>query len=168
MAEETEGNGAVNSFTQLDEEQGQFVSFLSETVSVAVGNTFDQAVEAQFAEVIADLVEGVVLGFESTLVQDGVAQLGGSPAFEMTAGTLEQNFQEAENALLFQLDAGNFGFALDDGLGQSGQNVQLAMDVEVLGLDGSEAVSDLAETLPHPIPMGQGLFEFEVADVVAD
>ena len=37
MAEETEGNGAVNSFTQLDEEQGQFVSFLSETVSVAVG-----------------------------------------------------------------------------------------------------------------------------------
>ena len=73
MAEDAEGNGAVNSFPQLDEEQGQFVSFLSETVSVAVRNTFDQAVEAQFAEVVTDLVEGIVLGFESALVQEGVA-----------------------------------------------------------------------------------------------
>ena len=86
----------------------------------------------------------------------------------MAAGTLEQNLQETEKALLFQLDAGNFGFALDDGLGQPGQNVQLAMDIEVLSLDGREAVGDLAETLAHVIPMGQGLLEFEVADVVAD
>jgi hypothetical protein len=135
---------------------------------VAVRNTFDQAVEAQFAEVIANLVESVVLGFESALVQDGVAELDGGPTFEMAAGTLEQNLQETENARLFQLEAGDFGFALDDRLGQSGQNVQLAMDIEVLSLDGSEAVGDLAETLPHRLPMGQGLLKFEVADVVAD
>lgn len=164
MAEDAEGDGAVNSFPQLDEEQGQFVSFVSETVSVAVWNTLDQAVEVEFADVIADLVESIVLGFESALVQDGVAELGGRPTFEMAAGTLEQNLQQSENAFLFELDAGDFGFALDDGLGQSGQDVQLAMDVEVLSLDGSEAVGDLAEALPHRIPMGQGLLELKVAD----
>ena len=116
VAEDAERNGAVDSLAQLDEEQGQFVSLLSETVSLAMRDPFDEAVEAQFAQVITDLVEGVVLWFEAALVQNGVAQLGGGPTFEMAAGSLEQYLQKAEDAFLLQLDARDLGFALDDWL----------------------------------------------------
>ena len=42
------------------------------------------------------------------------------------------------------------------------------MHVEVLSLNGGEAVGDLLEALAHGIPIGEGLFEAEIADVIAD
>src|SRR6266446_1315082 len=135
---------------------------------MAVREAFDQAVQADFAQVVTNLVEGVVLFLEVALFQDGLMQLGGGPAFEMAAGPLEENLQQAQDSFLFQLEARNLGFTLDDRLGQAGQHVELPMDVEVLRLDGGEAVGDLPETLAHGVPVNEGFLEAKVPDIIAD
>ena len=81
------------------------MSPLREAVGVTMRDAFDQSVQADFSQVVTELVKGVILFLEAALLQERLMQLGGGPAFEVAAGTLEQNLQESEDAFLFQLDA---------------------------------------------------------------
>jgi hypothetical protein len=80
----------------------------------------------------------------------------------VAAGSLPQEFQQPQETGVFQFDASDFGFALENRLGQAGQNVKLPVDAEQLGLGGGEAVGDLLKALPHRLPMGQGFLEAKI------
>ena len=71
------------------------MSPLGEAIGMAVREALDQAVQADFAQVVTDLVEGVVLFLEAALLQDGLTHLGGGPAFEVAAGPLKENLQQS-------------------------------------------------------------------------
>ena len=81
------------------------MSALGEAIGLGVRDAFDQSVQADFAQVVTDLVESVVLLLEAALLQDRLTQLGRGPAFEVAAGTLQENLQESQDSFLFQLDA---------------------------------------------------------------
>jgi len=167
-AEEAKPQRTVKAFAQLDQPDAQLGSFAGEAIGVAFGDAFDQAVEAKFAYIVAELSQGVILGFEILGIQDCLMQLSGGPFAEVAAGSLHQEFQQSHQPGVFQFDAGDFGFALDDRLGQAGQDIKLAMHVEQLGLGIGEAVGDLLEAFSHGLPMGQRFLEVKILEVVAD
>ena len=152
----------------MHQEDAEFGAFDGEAVGVGFGHPLNESMQAQLTQIVAQLIEGVVLGLEIVGVHDGLVEAGSGPAAQMAGGPLQERFQQAHQAGVFQFDASDFGLALEDRLSQAGQNVELTMDIEQLGLGVGKAVGDLLETLPHGFPVGQGFFEGKILEVVAD
>jgi len=91
----------------------------------------------EFAKVITKLGEGVVCDAELETGEDGFVDLAGTPSPELGAA-VEQNFQEAKQAGVLDLDAGDFGVSRADGQSQTLEQGKFNMDIESLGLEFSE------------------------------
>lgn len=81
---------------------------------------------------------------------------------------MEEDFNQAHDASVFELYSCDFGVALDEGFGQTSQQVELAVDIEVLGLDLDPAVGDLLEAHAQGVPVRESLFEAEVFEIIAN
>jgi hypothetical protein len=69
VSKETEGQRPINALTQLNEQDGGLESGFGEAITVASGNAFDEAMEAELAKIVSELIDGVVWSFDLILVE---------------------------------------------------------------------------------------------------
>src|SRR5712671_3959302 len=99
--------------------------------------------------------------------EDGVVDVLGRPAADMTAA-MQEDFEEADDARVVDLDAGIAHRADGDRKSKALQQRKVDMDIEPLRLEAGKAIGDGLETLADGIEMVQSLFEPEVGEVVGD
>src|SRR6202048_3403731 len=99
--------------------------------------------------------------------EDGVVDMLGRPAADMTAA-MQEDFEEADDARVVDLDAGIAHRADGDRKSKALQQRKVDMDIEPLRLEAGKAVGDGLETLADGIEMVQSLFETEIGEVVGD
>ena len=100
----------------------------------------------ELAQIVAELVQAVLLGGEMEGGADGLMVLLGGPAAELQAA-LEENLQEANDARVVELDAGIAHPAEGDGQSEPLQERKVGMDIEPLRVGAGEAVGDGQELL---------------------
>ena len=99
--------------------------------------------------------------------EDGAVDVLGRPAADMTAA-MQEDFEEADDARVVDLDAGIAHRADGDRKSKALQQRKVDMDIEPLRLEAGKAIGDGLETLADGIEMVQSLFEPEVGEVVGD
>ena len=160
------GERAAEAFVKEQEEQGDLNPFGGETVGVAGAVTLEQPVGFQLAQVVAELVQPVGAVGEVEGGEDGVVDLLGGPAADLTAA-VEQNLEQADDAGVVDLDPGIADRANGDRQGEALQQREVDVDVEPLRLETGEAGSNGLEPLADGIEMSS-LLETEVGEVVGD
>src|SRR6202047_4057932 len=96
-----------------------------------------------------------------------MVDLLGGPAADVTAA-MQEDFKEADDARVVDLDAGIADRADGDRQSEALQQWKVDVDIEPLRLEAGKAVGDGLETLADGIEMVQSLFEAEVGEVVGD
>jgi hypothetical protein len=96
-----------------------------------------------------------------------MVDLLGGPAADMSAA-MQEDFEQADNAGVVDLDAGIAHRADGDRQGKALQKRKVDMDIEPLRLEAGKAIGDGLEALADGIEMVQSLFEPEVGEVVGD
>src|ERR1700736_2541260 len=99
--------------------------------------------------------------------EDGAVDVLGRPAADMTAA-MQEDFEEADDARVVDLDAGIADRAVGDRQGEGLQQRKVDVDIEPLRLEAGKAIGDGLETLADGIEMVQSLFEPQVGEVVGD
>src|SRR6201981_1636118 len=99
--------------------------------------------------------------------EDGVVDVLGRPAADMTAA-MQEDFEEADDARVVDLDAGIAHRADGDRKSEALQQRKVDMDIEPLRLEAGKAIGDGLETLADGIEMVQALPETEIGEVVGD
>jgi hypothetical protein len=172
-----EGDGAVvesamceraaEPLVEEEEEQGNLDALLCETVGVSGSITLQQTMTFELAQVIAQLIEAVASVGEVKAGEDGLVDLFGSPAAEVSAA-VQEDLEEADDTRVLDPDTGIANRADGDGKGDALQQREVDMDVEPLRLEAGEAAGDVLESLAHGIEMIQTLPELEIGEVVGD
>jgi hypothetical protein len=121
----------------------------------------------ELAQVVAELVEAVGSVGEVESGENGVVDLLGRPAADLTAA-VEEDFEQADDAGVVDLDAGMANRADGDRQGEALQQREVDVDVDPLRLETGEAGSDGLEALADGLKMVQSLLEAEVGKVVGD
>src|SRR4249920_1282907 len=96
---------------------------------------------------------------------NGLMDLLGGPAADVAA-TMQEDFEQADDARIMQLDAGIADRADGDGEGETLQQREVDVDVEPLRLEAGEAICDGLEPLAHGMEMIQSLPEMEISEIV--
>ena len=110
--------GAADSLVKQDEHGTDADSVFGEPVGVVVVYPLQEAVAFHLAEVVTELIEGVVLGREGKSRLQGLPDVDGTPTGYLWAA-VEQHFHESHDAGVLDLNAGYFGLSGDDRKGQS-------------------------------------------------
>ena len=119
----------------------------------------------EFTQVVAQLVDAVASVGELEGGDDGLMDLPGRPATDVAA-TVQEDFEQADDARIMKLDAGIADCADGDGEGEPLQQREVNMNVEPLRLEAGEAICDGQEPLAHGIEMIQSLPEMEIGEIV--
>ena len=90
VVEAAVGEGAAEAFVEEQKKQGDLNPLGGETVGVAGAVTLQQPVALQLAQVVAQLVQAVGAVGEVEGGEDGVVDLFGGPAADMTAAMEEE------------------------------------------------------------------------------
>src|SRR6266404_269321 len=96
-----------------------------------------------------------------------MVDLLGGPAADVTAA-MQEDFKEADDARVVDLDAGIADRADGDRQGEALQQREVDVDVEPLRLEAGKAGGDGLEALADGVEMVQSLFEAEVGEIVGD
>ena len=99
--------------------------------------------------------------------ENGVVDLFSGPAAEMTSA-VQEDFKEADDARVVDLDPGISDRADSDRKGEALEQREVDMNVEPLCLKGSKAPSDGLEALADRVEVVQSLLEAEIGEVVGD
>src|SRR5271170_4241159 len=161
------GKRAAKPFVEEQKEQGNLNPFWGETVGVAGAVALQQAVAFELTQVVAELIEAVGAVGEVEGGEDGVVDLLGGPAADMTAA-MQEDFEEADDARVVDFDPGIAGRADGDRQGEALQQREVDVDVEPLRLEAGEAGGDGLEALAHGVEMVQSLLETEIGEVIGD
>src|SRR6516225_8159493 len=102
----------------------------------------------ELGEVVAELGQGVLVGGELKTGEEGLVDLAGAPAPELGT-TVEQHFHQTEHAGVVDLDAGDFAVSCGNRESQALEQWEVDVDVESLGLEGSETIRNGSQCLPH-------------------
>ena len=132
------GERAAEPFMEEEEEQGDLHTFRGEAVGVSGSIPLQQAVAFEFAQVVAQLVETVAFVREVEGGEDGVVDLFGGPSAEASA-TVQEDFEETDDARIVDLDAGVADRADGDWQGEALQEREVDVDIEPLRLKAGEA-----------------------------
>jgi hypothetical protein len=84
------------------------------------------------------------------------------------AAAMEEDFEQADDAGVVDLDPGVAHRADGDGRGEALQQRKVDVDIEPLRLETGEAGSDGLEALANGLEMVQSLPETEIGQVVGD
>src|SRR3984893_10939378 len=161
------GERAAQPFVEEEKEQRNLNPFGGETIGVAGAVALQQPMAFELAQVVAKLVEAVGAVGEVEGGEDGVMDLHGGAAADVTAA-MQEHFEQADDAGVVDLDAGIAHRADGDWQGEALQQRKADMDIEPLRLEAGKAIGDGLETLADGIEMVQSLFEPEVGEVVGD
>src|ERR1700730_13377942 len=161
------GERAAEPFVKEQEEQGDLNPFWRETVGVAGSVTLQQPVGFEFAQVVAELVEAVGAVGEVEGGEDGVVDLLGGPAADLTTA-VQEDLEEADDTGVVDLDSGIVDRADGDWKAEALQQREVDVDVEPLRLETGEAAGEGLEALADGIEMFQSLLEMEIGEVVGD
>ena len=159
------GEWTTEALVKEQEEERDMNAFGREAVGVAAAVALQQSVTFELAQVVAQLVQTVLLGGKLEHSEDGLVNLFGRPAADGTA-VVQENFQQPNNPGVVKFDAGITDRAHGDGQGDALQQGKVHMDVEALRLEGSEAIRDREEPLANGVQMVEPFLEAEVAQVI--
>ena len=113
------GERAAEPFVKEQEEQGDVNPFWGETVSVAGSVTLQQPVGLELAQVVTELVQPVGAVGEVEGGEDGVVDVLGGPATDLTTA-VQEDLEEADDAGVVDLDPGIADCADSDWKGEAG------------------------------------------------
>src|SRR6201998_4070989 len=99
------GKRTAEPFVKEQEEQGDLNPFWGETVGVAGSVTLQQPVVFELAQVVTELVEPVGAVGEVEGGEDGVVDLLGGPAADLTTA-VQEDLEEADDTGVVDLDPG--------------------------------------------------------------
>src|SRR6201993_5515040 len=99
------GKRAAEPFVKEQEEQGDLNAFWGETVGVAGSVTLQQPVGFELAQVVAALVQPVGALGEVEGSEDGVVDLLGGPAADLSAA-VQEDLEQADDARVVDFDPG--------------------------------------------------------------
>src|SRR5271167_1308465 len=156
VVEAAVGERTAEPFVEEEKEQRNLDAFWGEAVGVSGSIPLQQAVAFEFAQVVAQLVDAVASVGELEGGDNGLMDLLGGPAADVGA-TVQEDFEQADDARIMQLDAGIADCADGDGEGEPEQQREVNMDIEPLRLEAGEAISDGQEPLAHGMEMIQSL-----------
>src|SRR4249920_643956 len=165
VVEAAVGERTAEPFVEEEKEQRNLDAFWGKAVGVAGSIPLQQPVAFEFAQVVAQLVDGVASVGELEGTEDSLVDLPGGPAADMAAG-VQEDLEQANDARIMQLDAGVANRADGDGEGETLQQREVDVDVEPLRLEAGEAICDGLEPLAHGMEMIQSLPEMEISEVV--
>ena len=154
MVEAAVGEWAAEAFVEKEKEQGNLNALRSETVGVAGRVTLHQPVALELAQIVAELVQAVGAVGEVEGGEDGVVDLLGRPAGDLSAA-MQEDFKEADDARVVDLDAGIADCADGDRKSEALQQRKVDMDVEPLRLEAGEAAGDGLEALADGVEVVQ-------------
>ena len=160
------GERAAEPFVKEQEEQGDLNPFWGETVGVAGSVTLQQPVGLELAQVVTELVEPVGAVGEVEGGEDGVVDVLGGPATDLTTA-VQEDLEEADDAGVVDLDPGIADCADSDWKAEALQQREVDVDVEPLRLETGEAAGDDLEPLADGIEMVQSLLETEIGEALA-
>src|ERR1700747_1291966 len=135
------GERAAEPFVKEQEEQGDLNPFGGETVGVAGSVTLQQPVGFELAQVVAELVQPVGAVGEVEGGEDGVVDVLGGPAADLTTA-VQEDLEEADDAGVVDIDAGIADCADSDWKGEALQQREVDVDVEPLRLETGEAAGE--------------------------
>src|SRR5215471_835980 len=121
----------------------------------------------ELAQVVAELVQAVGSGGEVEAGEDGVVDLLGGPAANLSAA-MQEDFEEADEARIVDLDPWIANRADGDRESKALEQREVDMNIEPLCLEGSKAASDGLEAVADRVEMIQSLLEAEIGKVVGD
>src|SRR6266568_9460649 len=142
--------GTAETLVKKDQEDGDFHPLVGQAIGVTPAVTLEQAVGTHLAQVVAELVQSIAGRSQGVGGEDGLVNLGGTPAGQPSAA-VEQNLHQADHARVVNLDTGEASGAQGDRQGQALEEREIDMHVERLGLESGEAVSNLEEFLAHDV-----------------
>src|SRR6201989_2075544 len=141
MVEAAVGEGAAEPFVEEQKEQGDLYPFCGETVGVAGSVTLQQPVGFELAQVVAELVQAVGSLGEVEGSEDGVVDLLGGPAADLTAA-VQEDLEQADDARVVDFDPRIADRADGDREGEALEQREVDVDIEPLRLEASEASGD--------------------------
>ena len=112
----------------------------------------------ELAQVVAELVETVGVVGEIEGGEDGLMDLLGGPAAEVSAG-MQEDLEEADEAGIVDLDAGVAHGADGDRPGEALEQGKVDVDVEPLRLETGKTGGDGLEALADGVEMIQSFLE---------
>ena len=161
------GEGAAEPLVEEQEQQRHLDPFCCEPVGVAGAIALQQPMTFELAQVVAELVQAVGTVGKVKADENGVVDLFSGPAAEMTSA-VQEDFKEADDARVVDLDPGISDRADSDRKGEALEQREVDMNVEPLCLKGSKAPSDGLEALADRVEVVQSLLEAEIGEVVGD
>src|SRR3984893_16946940 len=105
VVEAAVGERSAQPFMEEQKEQGNLDALDGEAIGVAGSVTLDEAVRFELAQVVAELVEAISTLGETEGGENGVVDLLGRLAADVTAA-MQENLHEADDAGVVDLDAG--------------------------------------------------------------
>src|ERR1700756_3687049 len=131
------GERAAEPLVEEQEEQRHLDAFGCEAIGVAGAIPLQQAVALELAQVVAELVQAVSPVGEVEAGKNGVVDLFGGPAAEMSAA-MQKDFKEADQAGVVDLDPGIANRTDGDRKGEALQQREVEMDIEPLRLEAAK------------------------------
>jgi hypothetical protein len=162
VVETAVGERTAEPFVEEEKEQRNLYAFWGEAVGVAGSIPLQQAVAFEFAQVVAQLVDGVASVGELEGGDNGLMDLFGGPATDVTA-TVQEDLEQADDARILELDAGIADRADGNGESETLQQREVDMDVEPLRLEAGEAICDDLEPLADGMEMIQPFLRWKSA-----
>ena len=119
----------------------------------------------EFAQVVAELVEAVGFLGKLEALKNNLVNVLGSPAAEAVA-TMQENFEQPDDASLMDLDARVVDRADGDRQGDALQQREVHVDVQPLGLESGETIRDRQELIAYGVEMLEAFLQAKVAEVI--
>ena len=116
-----------------------------EAVGVAGSVALKQSVTFELAQIVAQLVQAVSSFGEMEGGEDGLVDLLGGPAADVSAA-MQENLEQADDAPVVDFDAGIADRTDGDRQGNALQQREVDVNIEPLGLEAGEAAGDDFET----------------------
>jgi hypothetical protein len=167
VMESAVGERSAKALVEEEEEERDVNAFGGQAVSVAAAIALKQAVSSELAEVIAELVESVMLGRDLEGGDDCLVNLVGRPSADSTA-VVQQNLKQPDDPRVMDLDAGKTDGADGDGQSDPLEERKIHVNVEALGLEAGETVGDGLEPFANGFQVIESFLQWEVVKVVGD
>jgi hypothetical protein len=148
------GEGAAETLVEEQEEKSDLQALSGEAVGVSAAIALKQSVAFELAQVVAELVQTVVLGRKIKRGENGLVDLLGGPS---THGRtpVQENLQQADDTNIVEADAGIADRADGDGQGEPLEEREVHMHIQRAGLKTSETVSDDLKLLAYGVEVIQ-------------